>query len=212
MRNWLDTLYKLNYFDASETEGFYQMPVIRSESVIPTDLIGFNYAAGHENKAVGIHCYLDDYQIQRLWNNPLKYVPLLNQYQCVFSPDYSLYLDMPIAMKVWNTYRSRLVGQVLQNQGVRVIPTISWAEPDTFSFCFDGIPIGSIVTVSTIGVKRNEVSMAIWKVGMDAMIAKINPSMILVYGGEIEYDYQGIQVMHYENKVTERLKELKEVV
>lgn len=212
MWNRLDTLYKLNYFDASETEGFYQMPVIRSESVIPTDLIGFNYAAGHENKAVGIHCYLDDYQIQRLWNNPLKYVPLLNQYQCVFSPDYSLYMDMPISMKVWNTYRSRLVGQVLQNQGVRVISTISWAEPDTFSFCFDGISIGSIVTVSTIGVKRNEVSMAIWKVGMDAMIAKINPSMILVYGGEIEYDYQNTPVKYYENKVTERLKELKEVV
>ena len=54
--------------------------------------------------------------------------------------------------------------------------------------------------------------MAIWKTGMEAMIDKIKPSMILVYGGEIDYDYRGIPVKYYENKVIERMKELKEVI
>ena len=120
-------------------------------------------------------------------------------------------MDMPLAMKVWNIYRSRLIGQYLQRQGIKVIPAISWAEPDTFLFCFDGIPSGSIVSVSTIGVKRDEYATSIWQAGMDAMIEKIKPSMILVYGGELDYDYQGIPVKYYENKVTERLNELKEV-
>lgn len=202
--------YNLDIYDDLDTDGFYQMPVIYNDGVIPDDVIGFNYAKTSTNKDVGIHMYIDDYQFERLWNKPQDYVDILKEYQCVFSPDFSLYLDMPMAMKIWNIYRSRLIGQYLQRQGVKVIPTISWAEADTFSFCFDGIPSGSIVSVSTIGVKRDEYATSIWQAGMDAMIEKIKPSMILVYGGELDYDYQGIPVKYYENKVTERMKELKE--
>lgn len=44
---------------------------------------------------------------------------------------------------------------------------------------------------------------------MDEMIKRIKPYAILVYGGEVEYDYKDISVYHYENKVTERLKSAK---
>ena len=44
---------------------------------------------------------------------------------------------------------------------------------------------------------------------MDEMIKRINPYAILVYGGEVEYDYKDIPVCYYENKVTERLKNAK---
>lgn len=45
--------------------------------------------------------------------------------------------------------------------------------------------------------------------GMDEMIKRIKPYVILVYGGEVEYDYKDIPVYYYENKVTERLKNAK---
>ena len=41
---------------------------------------------------------------------------------------------------------------------------------------------------------------------MDAMIDKIQPSTILVYGGKLDYDYGNIKVIYYENKITERMK------
>lgn len=44
---------------------------------------------------------------------------------------------------------------------------------------------------------------------MDEMIKRINPDAISVYGGEVEYDYKDISVYYYENKVTERLKNVK---
>lgn len=44
---------------------------------------------------------------------------------------------------------------------------------------------------------------------MDEMIKCIKPYAILVYGGEVEYDYKDIPVYYYENKVTERLKSVK---
>lgn len=116
------------------------------------------------------------------------------------------YLDMPIAMKVWNIYRSRLIGQYMQDCGCAVIPTVSWAEPATFDFAFDGIETGSVVAVSTVGVKRQENSFDIWKTGMDEMIRRIMPSAILLYGGEVEYDYHGIKTVYYDNHVTEKFK------
>lgn len=43
---------------------------------------------------------------------------------------------------------------------------------------------------------------------MDEMIHVLEPSAILVYGGEVEYDYQGIKVVYYGNHVTEKMKDI----
>ena len=55
----------------------------------------------------------------------------------------------------------------------------------------------------------NTPRLHIRKLGMDEMICVLEPSAILVYGGEVEYDYQGIKVAYYGNHVTERMKNLK---
>ena len=201
--------YNLDLVDiGNSTNDFWQMPIIENDNYIPNDLIGFNYAKSSDNKKTGIHFYLDDYQFERLWNSPDEYVDILSEYECILSPDFSLYMDMPMPMKIWNIYRSRLIGQYYQSMGIKVIPTLSWAEKETFEFAFKGIPKGSIVSISTIGVKRDEQALQIWKDGMDAMIKEIEPSTILVYGGKLDYDYGDINVIYYENKVTERMKEL----
>ena len=208
-RHRTNDTYNLDLVDLNNsTNDFWQMPIIKNDNYIPSDLIGFNYAKSSDNKKTGIHFYLDDYQFERLWNAPDDYVDILSEYECILSPDFSLYLDMPIPMKIWNIYRSRQIGQYYQSMGIKVIPTLSWAEKETFEFCFKGIPKGSIVSISTIGVKRDKEALEIWKDGMDAMIKEIQPSTILVYGGELDYDYKDIKVIYYENKVTERMKEI----
>ena len=184
------------------------MPVIHKELINPPKKqpIGFNYVLSAKEKDRAVHMFVDDYQIERLWNSPEVNVERLMDFECVFTPDFSLYSDMPIAMQIWNTYRSRLVGQIMQDYGITVIPTVSWGLPETFEFCFDGIEEGSTVVVSTIGVKRSDTATQIWRDGMDEMIRKIQPSAIWVYGGEVEYDYKGIPVTYFVNEVTERMK------
>ncbi len=205
-RHRTNDAYNLDIIDFNTlSNDFWQMPIINNDNCIPSDLIGFNYAKSSDKKNTGIHFYLDDYQFERVWNNPQEYIEILKQYECILSPDFSLYLDMPIPMKIWNIYRSRQIGQFYQSQGIKVIPTLSWAEKETFEFAFKGIPKGSVVSVSTVGVKRNKEAFQIWKDGMDAMINEIQPSTILVYGGELDYDYGDIEVIYFENKVTERM-------
>lgn len=200
--------YNLEYYDETNIAGKFQMPVIKKTEYIPQSLIGFNYVLSNKDKNTGIHCFVDDYQFERLWREPMTYIGKIREYNCFLSPDFSLYINMPYAMKIWNVYRSRLIGQLYQSMGIEVIPTVSWAEKETFDFCFDGIEKNSVVAISTIGVKKSKEAFKVWKNGMDELIRRLKPKTILCYGGKVDYDYQGIKVIYYDNKVTERLKKL----
>lgn len=203
--------YNIDILDFDNiTKDFWQMPIIRNDDYIPSDLVSFNYAKTYKDKNVGIHFFIDDYQFERVWNYPSKYIDILYEYDCILTPDFSLYLEMPMPMKIWNIYRSRQIGAYYQSKGITVIPTISWAEKETFSFCFKGIEQGSVVAVSTIGVKENEKAYNIWRDGMDEMIKQIKPSVILVYGGKVKYNYGKIKVVYFDNKNTERIKKSNE--
>lgn len=197
--------YNLQLYDEERAVGKYQMPLIDKSQIIPNELIGFNYMKSTQDHNVGIHCFIDDYQFERLWNSPQLYIDDILKFDCILTPDFSLYMDMPLAMKIWNVYRSRLLGQFWQDCGMEVIPTVQWAEPATYEFCFDGIPQNSVVAVSTIGVKKGE-SLAIWNDGMHEMIKRLKPQTILVYGGKLDFDYGSIDVRYFDNQVTERMK------
>lgn len=201
-----DEAYNLPYVDLDRCEGFYQMPIIANDGHIPSTLIGFNYALTAQDKSAGVHFYVDDYQFERIWNDPHKYISVLQEYDCALTPDFSLYMDMPMSMKIWNVFRSRLIGQMMQDAGIAVIPTVSWAEAATFDFCFDGIEKGSVVSISTVGVKNDPQALEIWKAGTRELIKRKKPSCILVYGGQVDFDYGNTEVIYFANAVTERMK------
>lgn len=198
--------YNLDIYDPFDVTGPYEMPIIHRCDVVPESLIGFNEVLSCRCYNHGVHMFIDDYQFERLWNHPKRYVNILKRFECVFSPDFSLYMDMPMAMKVWNIYRSRLIGQYLQNLGICVIPTVSWAERETYTFCFDGIEPGGVVAISTIGCIKDEFARSIWEDGVDYMIDKLKPTAILIYGQSIGHDFKGTKVIYYKNKVIERAR------
>ena len=86
--------YNLHIYDEFKVDGPFQMPVIDRENIIPDKLIGFNYMLTAKDKHVGVHMYVDDYQFERLWNTPEKYIDKLKEFECVFTPDFSLYLSL----------------------------------------------------------------------------------------------------------------------
>ena len=172
-------LVNLNEYDESRTQGFYNMPVIKRCNYIPENLIGF---------------------FERIWNSPQPIIERLKKFQCVFTPDWSLYMDMPMAMKIWNVYRSRLIGQMCQDAGMNVIPTLSWAEKETYQFCFDGLEQGGTVAVSTVGVMRDKKAKEIWVDGMKEAMARLQPKQVILYGSEIDFDFGNVKVKHFQSR------------
>lgn len=147
--------------------------------------IGFNYAKTFEKKnktKYGVHFFLDDYQFDRVWNQPDKYLPLLKKFKYILSPDYSMYTDYPKAMQLWKHYQKHWVGAYLEQQGIKVIPTIGWSDHESYEWCFDGEPKNSIVAISSIGTQKYEESKQLFIDGFNEMLERLNPTEILFWG------------------------------
>ena len=111
---------------------------------------------------------------------------------------------------IWNTYRSRLLGWFWQQEGLTVIPTVSWADEDSFNFAFDGLPLNATLAVSTVGVKRRKEATQLWIAGFEQMIARCQPKKVIVYGPKLDYDIpKDIEFIYFPNEQTERLHKLK---
>ena len=103
-------------------------------------LIGFNelLTCRHPENA-GVHFFLDDYQFERFWRQPQRYLDALAKCPLVLGPDFSLYTDFPAPIQHWNHYRNQLLTAWLQHNGVHAIPAASWSDEGSFRWCFDGI-------------------------------------------------------------------------
>ncbi|AEK07132.1 hypothetical protein JOEDIRT_111 [Mycobacterium phage JoeDirt] len=136
--------------------------------------------AARENGA--LHFFLDDYRFENAFSSPERVVGRVLKVGGALEPNFSLYYDMPRAAKVWNTYRTRWCGAYWQSLGVKVIPTAVWARSDTFEYCFDGIPQGGPVAISTLGVRAEAEDIAIFNDGLRELVDRVEPSVILCYG------------------------------
>lgn len=106
-----------------------------------------------------------------------------------------------------NYYRSMLINQLMSKAGIEVIPAALWADRQTFSFCFDGMPKGGTFAVSTIGVKEDKECRNAWIDGFEEFLKKCEPDTILLYGGKIKnYDLSGLNIIEFSNSVTDRMK------
>ena len=159
------------------------MPVIEPEQYKSVHWIGFNYAAQcRDYKGKGVHFYLDDYQFDRIWTKFERNVNMLSKFDAVLSPDWSMYVDWPVIVQMWNHYRKHFVGAYLQSMGVTVYPSINWSDKKSFDWCFDGEPVGSCVAVSSIGTQMNDITKRGFIYGYDAMLERLQPKTILFMG------------------------------
>lgn len=165
--------------------GQFNMPSINpvEMDVEGVPLIGFNYAKTErepENKIV--HFFLDDYQFDRVWNNPDIYLSVLRRFKAVVSPDFSLYLDFPRTIQLYNNYRRQWCGAYWQEYGINVIPTVRWSDESSYDWCFDGIPRHSLICISTVGGYKEKNVREMWLKGYHKALEVLEPTHILFYG------------------------------
>jgi hypothetical protein len=201
-----DDAYNLRLLDGRVRRSEFGVPHIRGNKVAPAKLIPFNYARTAEDFACGIHFFIDDYQFERVWNRPEHYVELLKKFECVLAPDFSLYMDMPLVIKLWNVYRSRVLAKFWQRRNVKVVPVLQWAGKDTYEFAFDGIAPGSPVAVSAVGVRDDKTAVKFWRAGMTEAMKVVKPGVVLLYGDCPEFDFGSAEVLPYASFQEERFR------
>ena len=177
--------------------GEYRIPQIKPVTELYVkDWIGFNFVATTKKcrETTGVHFYIDDYQFERVWNQPWRYSKTFKEFGAIMSPDFSTYLDFPKAVRIFNHYRKHWCGAYWQEMGATIIPTIEWGLEEDYSWCFDGEPEGGIVAVSNVGIMRNKELRANYMRGYKEMLTRLQPKEVLMFG-HIFDDYPG--PIHY---------------
>lgn len=175
---------KHNLFELHNSSNEYGIPELRLETEVelPKGLVPYTHLIRTQDgyKDLAMHFFLDDYRFETTWSLPDQTYQRVKRAEIALTPDFSLYSNMPRAIQIYNTYKSRWVGKFWQNRGMIVIPTVSWGEVDTFDFCFLGIPETSPVAVSTVGINAENIDLFL--AGYYTMLGIIKPRFVICYG------------------------------
>lgn len=197
--------------------GKWHIPVIPKSEFTDDEftdlrLIGFDRARPDDDRHTDwmVHFFLYDYKFERVWKQPEQIMERLKPYRAVLSPDFSMYLEMNPVIQLYNVFRNRWCGAYFAEQGLRVIPTVSWGDESTFDFCFEGIPKGSTVAVSTYMVSEHghhADQKDFFMKGYREMLRRVEPERIICYNepfpemeGNIVYVNYELSSWKYQNE------------
>ncbi len=176
-------------------DGYYDIPYIPQVSNVEIKkLISYDKTYNHiyEDGEV-VHFYIDDQKFdgpKGIWNgitNNEMYKRGFNLARfdgasAIIAPDFSLYLDMPRCMQIWNVYRSRAVGYYLSQLGFNVIPNVRWTDESSYDFAFAGLYNGQTVAVGTLGCSKEKIDKILLVNGFIELIRRVKPNIIIIYG------------------------------
>ena len=160
----------------------YGIPNIKKDEFEVKELIPYRVDSNRNGTA---HFFLDDYRFERCWRKPDSQIEELKKYDGVLSPDFSMYTNYPQAMQIWQVYRNRWCACYWQSLGIKVIPTISWSDEESFKYCFLGVQKGSTVAIGTVGVLNDEYAKTLFMQGFKEMLKQLEPKEILIYGNKL---------------------------
>lgn len=197
-----DPLHALEIYPAAGPNGIPQLP--RCEHV-PENMHPYTEwrrrKRGKRLQMVGAaHFFLEDYRFEGVWTSPQRALRYCEGSSAMLTPDFSVYPDHPRAVQLWNTYRSRWVGAAWAAAGATVIPSVSWADAGSFTFCFEGLPIGGVHAVSVVGsTGRGETSDVAkgFAAGFEEFLGRCKPDFLLLYGERLPCDARGVEIRKY---------------
>lgn len=180
-----DKYFKWSIASMCEMDG--DIPVVKGSHTVPKCLVSFCDMKKNYWHGAFVHFFSNDYEFDGangIWLDTVRHIPALERYNGVIAPDFSLYSDDRVIPQMWNTYRNRLVQCHLERLGFDVIPCVSWGKPNTFDFCFKGLPKNSVVAVSSLGVMRSRKKISLFELGYGEMCRRLSPEFIVLYGSD----------------------------
>ena len=110
------------------------------------------------------------------------------------TPDFSPYADMPHATQIFNHYRKHWLGRLMQEYGIKVIPTIRASRDErSLTWYLDGEPEGGVVCISSMWTAEPDAREYFLR-EFNTMVKTLKPTKVYVYGNEVEeLDFENIE-------------------
>lgn len=145
------------------------------------------------------HFFTPDSNIEPFWNNPFRYLQWLRKFGYVVSPDFSLFINMVLMQKLWNSYRNKLLSAFYQRNGVNLIPAPAWGDLVNIELYMEGWPKCSVIAINSTGIGCDKRCRRIWLDGYNAMLDILKPVHIIRYGAYIEGECRDISTYYPNN-------------
>lgn len=161
------------------------IPIVQSYTgTVDFQVYPFTEKKKHIGDTSALHFFLDDYKFHSAITRNLELTThsIIN-YGYVFAPDCSLYVDVPKQVNVNAIYNSRFAAAYWQNCGLNVIPVASWGNVSSLSYCFEGLPMQSVIAVCGTGHDHCKGAKTLWNYAVKTLIDRLNPTTLIVYGG-----------------------------
>ena len=189
-----------------ESRGVWGFSLIKKQEIDlnTVELIACSDTSRHDTQNLnkGVHFFTDDYRFESLYMHPERTLDKYSKYRFLLTPDYSLYSEMELWKQIDSIGKARWVGAYWQSKDLLVVPTISWAQPSSYKFCFDVIEHNSVVAVGMIGCKGSRIA---FMKGYNAMLEAIDPSAIICFGSPFpEMEGNIISVDYLSSRKVER--------
>lgn len=134
-----------------------------------------------------VHFYVDDQKFDGLftgvWQRPKQALTILEHFDGIVTPDYSIYQDFPKPIKLFNIYRMRAFGYWVGARGLQVVNNVRWGDAETWNYCNSGIPKRSPIFIGAVGssLKEKE-SHPLFDAGFAQAVECLEPSAVYFYG------------------------------
>lgn len=181
-----DNMHLMEGMTFTMTHSFPQM--LPYNGNIDFELVSFSERKGHSGRKEALHFFLDDWRFRNsMWCNLECTIYNISHFDYLFCPDFSLWRNLPTEFcNMQNTYRTRFVGLFCQLRGFNTIPTYSFGGLSSFSYCLEGLPCHSIIAVCGLSNRKDLQAYNIWCYALRRLEEEKHPTLILVYGPEID--------------------------
>lgn len=180
-----------------------QMPCVEPlKDISPDKMMAFDEFVRKKPSNCAVHCFKGDHLLERIWKRPEYYGRQFASVPFVTSPDFSVSPCMPLPVIGYNLFRAKRITQIWNSMGVRVVPTVIWANAETYDLCFEGLPTKSFLAVSSVGTVRDSLSRLMFVRGIREAIRRLVPVGLLFYGPLPRLDFTiEIPTWHFRRKI-----------
>ncbi|GAB5083317.1 hypothetical protein Osc2_00850 [Ruminococcus sp. 25CYCFAH16] len=183
-------LFLRNEFDSANSFGIPDVPKAKftEDELRNLLMLGFNQLKKDDGKHSEriVHFFLYDYNFEKVWKKPELYLKPLSQYKGILTPDFSMYIEMPYTIQLYNTFRNR--------------------------WCGKGIEKGSVIAVSTYMFhesNHHKDQKELFMKGYNKMLSEIEPEKIICYSEPFSEMKGDIIYVNYELSSWKYLNDIK---
>lgn len=159
-----------------------------------------------------IHFYIDDIKFDgvrsSIWLFPWRALEVIQHFDGIITPDFSMCQDFPEPVKLFAVYRMRAFGYWVGTMGIQVINNVRWGARETWRYCFSGIPRHTVVSIGAVASGLREIAnRPLFDDGFNAMIEILKPTVVIVYGSANYESIKrlkdlGIEVLQFDSEMS----------